>query len=466
MSQKRLLVVSNRLPFTAVKTQEEVQLRPAAGGLVSAMIPIMKARGGLWFGWGGGITPEKFRDLSFRRMEQAGFSVRFVELSDKEVNRYYYGFSNRTLWPLFHDFVEKAQFRDDQWRAYLSVNRKFAQAVASEIREGDLVWVHDYHLALVPQFLRELVPSARIAFFLHIPFPSPDIFFCLPWREPLLWGMLHSDLVGFHVAPYARNFLKCVEGLFSEAEAMPDGEGLRVQGREVRLGAFPISIDFTRFEEAAASRAVLTRSRRLRGTLGERHLLLGVDRLDYTKGIKERLLAVEKFLEKYPESRRKFVFLQLTVPSRARVKEYGEMKREMEEIVGRINGQFTEEGTIPIHYLYRSVPFSQLVAYYLTADVALVTPLKDGMNLVAKEYVASQVQNRGVLVLSEFTGAALELKEAITVNPYNVDEVADAIQSALTMPEEERAERMMGLRRTVRENDVHHWARSFLAEAP
>ncbi|MFQ6112023.1 MAG: trehalose-6-phosphate synthase, partial [Nitrospinota bacterium] len=325
---------------------------------------------------------------------------------------------------------------------------------------------HDYHLALVPQFLRELVPSVRIAFFLHIPFPSPDIFFCLPWREPLLWGMLHSDLIGFHVTPYAQNFLNCVEGLFSEVEAEADGELLRVQGREVRLGAFPISIDFTRFEEAAGSRAVLARSRRLRRNLGERRLLLGVDRLDYTKGIRERLLAVEKFLEKYPEFRRRFVFVQVTVPSRARVKEYGEMKREIDEIVGRINGQFTEEGSIPIHYFYRSLPFAQLVAYYLTADAALVTPLKDGMNLVAKEYVACQVQNRGVLVLSEFTGAALELKEAIVVNPYNMDEVADAIHRAFTMPEKERVERMEGLRRTVRENDVHHWARSFLAEAP
>jgi trehalose 6-phosphate synthase/phosphatase len=450
---KPIVVVSNRLPFTFQRTAKGLERRPSSGGLVSALDPVLRRRGGTWIGWPGLELRPGERVDSQRRP----YRVAAVPLSEAEATRHYGGFSNRTLWPLFHSLPVLSRFDRRDWETYQEVNARFAR-IASEHADGaDLVWMHDYHLMRAPEQLRLMRPDVRSAFFLHIPFPSWDVFRVCPWERELLRGLLGSDLIGFHVEGYANNFLDCVERSLG---ARVDRTRMMVEhgDRIVKVGYFPIGIEFAVYEKEAMEAPEHDHGPRER-------LVLGVDRLDYTKGIPERFRAFERLLERHPQHREKVVFLQVAVPSRSQVAAYRALKREIDELVGRINGRFATASWSPIRYLYRSIPQERLVALYRDAEVGLVTPLRDGMNLVAKEFVACQVARPGVLVLSEVAGAAETMREALTVNPYSIDETAETVHRALTMEEDERASRMAALRRRERRYNVEHWVNGFLEAA-
>jgi len=448
-SRRPLLVVSNRLPMTLQRVSRGLEQKQSSGGLVSALDPVLRKRGGTWVGW----TGMKLRPGETLPQPDLPYQISAVELTDAEVNRYYHGFSNRTLWPLLHCFPERTRFDRRDWEAYDEVNARFAAVASRERRTPDLVWVHDYQLMRVPLHLRRIQRDARIAFFLHIPFPPYDIFRLLPWDRELLNGMLASDLIGFHVPAYAHNFLDCVERLLP-ARVDPESALIEHGERTVQVGSFPLGIDFEFFDSRARH---ITPHPKTKGKI-----VLGVDRLDYTKGIPERIRAFERLLELHPEYREHVMLMQLAVPSRFQVAEYQNLKSEIDELVGRVNGRFATESWSPIRYLYRSVPPERLSTLYRDADVALVTPLRDGMNLVAKEYVASQVDDPGVLILSRMAGAAETMREAILVNPYNIQGTADALHRALSMQETERRSRIVALRGRERRNDVERWIETFL----
>ncbi len=463
LGERRLVVVSNRAPVD-VRRGLERRFVPTVGGMVSALMPVFKATGrGLWIAWSGGGPAPKARERVQLPPDDPCFTLRRVRLSERDVSGSYYGFSNRGLWPLSHYFVGRCQFHLEQWQSYRRVNEIFAQVVLEELEPRDLVWVQDFHLATMPALVRSARPDVPIGFFWHVPFPEPSVFGILPWRKQLLEGMLGSDVIGFHVESYARNFLACVER-FLGIPVDHDRRVVTLKGREVRIVAWPIGVDAEEFEELARRPDVKLRAGRIRRQLGSAHMILGVDRLDYTKGILERLQGLERFFEQSPAFRRNVTYFQIAVPSRERVEEYRRMKREIEEAIGRISGRFTSEGWVPVRYLYRSVPTVELAAHYVAADLALVTPLRDGMNLVAKEYVASRIHDDGMLILSEFAGAAEGLPEAVRVNPYNVDDVAAQIRAALTMPREQVSERMGRMRARVKKEDIRWWLRGFLGE--
>ncbi len=451
-SHQPVLVVSNRLPVTIQRGPQGIERKVSSGGLVTALDPVLRKRGGTWVGWPGSrLEPDE-------PLSAPGdpYLIQPVPLSDTEVNRYYHGFSNRTLWPLFHHFPERARFDRRDWEAYERVNERFAKA-ATESEEPGVAWIQDYQLMRVPLHLRKLQEDARIAFFLHIPFPPFDLFRILPWYREILRGLLAADLIGFQVEGYARNFVDCVERLLGvrvdhQTRLIQEGD------RTVQVGVFPIGIDFDEFEQRArdAPRAA---------SPAEEKVVLAVDRLDYTKGIPERIRAFERLLDLHPEHRERVVLMQIAVPSRSQVAEYQELKRKIDEEVGRVNGRFATAAWSPIRYLYRSVPPERLAALYRDADVAVVTPLRDGLNLVAKEYVASQVDDPGVLILSRLAGAAETMHEALHVNPFNVDSMADRLHRALTMEEQERRSRLLALRGREKRQNVYAWVDSFLLAA-
>ena len=400
-------------------------------------------------------------DAEAEPFEDDGLQLHPVTLSTDDVENYYEGFSNDTLWPLYHDVVAPPSYHRHWWQAYVQVNERFAAATAEVAAEGATVWVQDYQLQLVPGMLRELRPDLRIGFFLHIPFPPVELFIQLPWREQIVRGLLGADLIGFHTPGGARNFRQLSTRL---AGATAAGHGdVAFRGRTVKLGAFPISIDFQALDDMSRKPEVVARAAEIRHELGDpRHLLLGVDRLDYTKGIDVRLRAFEELLGEERVSADDTMFLQIATPSRERVEHYIRLRAEIEQTVGRINGDYSRIGRPPVHYLHQSLPRDELTAFYLAADVMLVTPLRDGMNLVAKEYIASRHDDAGVLVLSEFTGAARELTSALLVNPHDINGVKAAVVQALEMPRDEARRRMKTLRRHVKRHDVDRWARSFL----
>jgi trehalose 6-phosphate synthase/phosphatase len=457
MQGPRLLIVSNRLPVVARVADGNLCLSDAGGGLATGLRPYHETSDGLWIGWPGDVsrmTSDQRHDLE-HQLRQRGIVP--VALSRDQVERYYNGFSNRVLWPLFHYQIDRVPIDAAGWDAYSQVNEAFADTVAREYRRGDTVWVHDYQLMLVPAMLRARVPDARIGFFLHIPFPSSEVYRILPWRRQILSGLLGADLIGFHTFAYLRHFLASllhVEGV------EPDIDRVRVADRDVRLGVFPMGVDTERF--SALDPGIDERVRQLRRDAGGRRIVLGIDRLDYTKGIPRRLHAIERLLMRTPARRDQVRFIQVAVPSRGEVDSYQRFKRHVEESVGRINGSCGTLSSSPIHYMHQSVSPIELVALYRAADAMLVTPLRDGMNLVAKEFVASRVDEDGVLILSEFAGASAELDGAVTVNPYDVDAVADSLERALSMSPEEKQARMKTLRRRVFEHDVHAWAGAFL----
>ncbi len=450
--QGPILVVSNRLPITVQRGPRGLEGRRSSGGLVSALEPVLRRRGGTWIGWPGAELQKGEKLVA----GVTGYEIRPVRLTESEVSGYYHGFSNRTLWPLFHSFPGKTVFERHDWEVYERVNARFAAVTAEACKGVGLVWLHDYQLMRAPLYLRESRCDARIAFFLHIPFPPYDLFRLLPWDRDLLDGLLACDLIGFHVEGYARNFLDCAERLEG---ARVDREAFLIEhgDRTVRVGVFPLGIDFELYESMARN-APRTAQRRER-------IILGVDRLDYTKGIPERILAFERLLALHPEHRGNVVLLQLAVPSRFQVAEYRQLKRQIDELVGRVNGRFATPTWSPIRYLYRGVPAERVATMYRDADVALVTPLRDGMNLVAKEFVACQVDDPGVLVLSRLAGAAETMHEAIRVNPYNIDGTAEALHRALTMNEAERRSRVAALRRRERRDNLYAWLDRFLDAA-
>jgi alpha,alpha-trehalose-phosphate synthase [UDP-forming] len=468
---RRLIVVSNRLPV--VLREEEGgrwRLKPGSGGLVSALAPVLSHRGGMWIGWPGlplqaGGDWERVLEEGFR---ERGYDLVPVVLDQEEVDGFYRGFANGVLWPLFHDLAATCDFDPAFWYAYLAVNDRFAETVDHFAGDEDFIWVQDYQLIHVAERLRERRPRARVGFFLHIPFPPLDVFLRLPWRGQVLAALLAYDLVGLQTRRDLRNFLSCLEHLLPEAAVVAEGAMAEVtlHERTMQVGAFPIGIDFEAFAAAAASPAVEARMDDLRRRLGDRDVVLGVDRLDYTKGLPERFRAFGNALERYPELRERAILVQVVVPSREEVPQYRALKDLLDRLVGKINGRFSTAGWVPIQYHYRSVKREELVALYRLGRVGLVTSLKDGMNLVSKEYCACQVDGTGVLVLSEFAGSAAQLQAgALLVNPHDVEGTADALKEAFEMDAGERRRRMEAMRQVVREQDIFWWVDRFLGAA-
>ncbi len=471
MSEARLVVLSNRLPIVLDKDDGgEWKIGPGSGGLVTALGPVLRDRGGIWIGWLGAdpgeIPDDGTREALLREgAYETGYALKPVNLSHEEVRDYYFGFSNEILWPLFHDLPTLCNFDPAYWPAYVSANRKFAEVVVENTFEEDFVWVHDYQLILVAAELKRLAAKRRTGFFLHIPFPPLDVFIRMPWRFQILDGLLHYDLVGFQTERDRRNFLDCVRSLIRGVRVVGHGHVCRLltPDRELRVGSFPISIDFKEFAGLAKKPNVIEQTGLIRDNLPNRKLLFGVDRLDYTKGIPNRLKAFVNALERYPELRGEITLIQVVVPSRESISEYKALKRDIHRLVGEINGRFTEVGWTPIIYICGSLSRPELVSYYKACEIALITPLKDGMNLVAKEYCASRVQDDGVLILSEFAGAASSMQGgALLVNPYDLEGVADAIRRAASMDEDERRRRMKVMRHSIRKNDIFRWVASFL----
>ncbi|WP_324650416.1 trehalose-6-phosphate synthase [Georgenia sp. H159] len=457
-----IVVVANRLPVDITLSSEgAVEWTRSPGGLVTALAPVMRKHEGAWVGWAG--SP----DLSLDPFEADGIRVWPVTLSGQEVENYYEGFSNGTLWPLYHDVIVPPEYHRHWWNAYVAVNRRFAAAAAEAVAEGGTVWVHDYQLQLVPAVLRMLRPDVRIGFFNHIPFPPVEIFSQLPWRRQVVEGLLGADLIGFQRSSDASNFMRAVRRLTpltTKGRTVTVGARWSRPERRVRAAAFPISIDTASFDEMAASDPVQRRAVEIRKELGSPDvLLLGVDRLDYTKGIRHRLKAFGELLADGRVTPPETTLVQIASPSRERVDQYRQLRDEIEVTVGRINGDYGVLGRPAVHYLHHSYPAEEMAALYLAADVMLVTSLRDGMNLVAKEYIAARRDLGGVLVLSEFTGAADELGQALLINPHDIDGTKTAIMRAIGMEPRERRRRMRALRRRVLEYDVQRWADQFLS---
>ena len=463
---ERLVIVSNRLPIVVIQGEDGAwHVEPGSGGLVTALAPVLRDRGGVWIGWPGTSEEKELGSLLTAGGQAVGYTLEPVPLSAEEVDGYYRGFANEIVWPLFHDVQTRCNFDPAYWEVYQSVNRKFAQVIAAHAAAGDYIWVHDYHLMLVATYLRDLGVEQKLGFFLHTPFPSVDIFSKLPWRQQILAGLMAYDLLGFQTTSDRNNFLGCAESLYQvrHADTRPRVTTMALNHREIRVGSFGISIDFDEFDRQARAPAVVERTRELREEMPDGKIILGVDRLDYSKGIPERLKAFERALKRFEELRGKVTFVQVAVPSRVEIPEYQQLRAEIEGLVSRINGRFTESGWVPIHYLFRSLDRSELVALYRAADIALITPLKDGMNLIAKEYCAANVEHNGVLILSEFAGAARRLgRHVLLVNPYDLDGVADAIRDAYHMSRTERQSRMRRLRRVIRTRNIFWWLDTFL----
>ncbi|MGH7264424.1 MAG: trehalose-6-phosphate synthase, partial [Candidatus Rokuibacteriota bacterium] len=434
-----------------------MRLDRSAGGLANGLREPHARGGSLWVGWPGLVGD--LDDVGQAALEERLAALRMVPvwLGKDEVERYYDGFCNGVLWPLFHDLIGHVPLVVQDFDAYETVNARFADAVADRYRPGDLVWVHDYQLMRLPALLRERLPEARIGFFLHIPFPTTEAFRAIPVRERLLEGLLGADLIGFHTAPYLNHCQSAARGILA---APTRRDRIDWQGRRVRLGVFPMGVDTASFAGAAGPSRLLRQGAEVGD--GRVRLLVGIDRLDYTKGIPRRLLAFEQLLREHPELRERVQLVQVAVPSRTGVEAYRQLREQVEGLVRRINRHFATPAWLPIQYRFQSLPAEEIVTLYRAADAMLVTPIRDGMNLVAKEFVASRTDEDGVLVLSEFAGAAAELTAAIPVNPYDVDGTAEACHRALTMPRDERRTRMRALRRSVLAHDVHRWVRTFL----
>jgi len=462
---RKLIIASNRLPFVLERKDDSWNLVPGSGGLVTALAPVLRDRGGIWIGWPGIVGSVGISDQIALASKSAGFNMKPVHLDEEDVKRYYIGLSNEVLWPLFHDLQSYCNFDPSYWQAFLDINARFARVISENSGPDDFIWVHDYHLLDTASELKRMGTSTNIGFFLHIPFPPLDIFAKLPWRTEILHSMLDYDLIGFQTVRDRRNFIQCLRTFVDDISIEGKGQVLtaRAEGRSIRIGYFPISIDYNEFSQMAGSREVADAAWYIHEDIPKGKIILGVDRLDYTKGILYRLRAFENFLTKHPELHRKITLVQVVVPSRRNIPVYEELKIEIERMVGEINGRFTRSGWVPIHYSFRSLSRPELLGYYRTAEIALITPLKDGMNLVAKEYCASNTEQSGVLILSEFAGAAPQMKKgAILVNPYNIEEVSEAIYKAWNMDLRERRTRMKKMQALVAKNDIYWWVNSYL----
>lgn len=468
--KNRMIVVSNRLPFTVKEEAGNVKFAPSVGGIATGLSSYLEFlrdhpqefQDCLWVGWpGSSISEDKIEEVRTRSL--AEFNAVPIFLSEKEIEDFYQGFCNETIWPLFHYFQVYTSYDDAHWAHYVDVNRSFCRTLLDLIRPEDTLWIHDYHLMLLPAMIREHLPDATIGFFLHIPFPSYEIFRLLPshWRREILKGLLGADLIGFHTNDYRQDFLRCVTRILGHDANM--GE-LVVGDRIVKAETFPMGIDYRKYHEGADNPATLREKQDLHKRLREAKIVLSIDRLDYTKGIVNRLEAFQAFLENWPSWRGKVVLLLIVVPSRVDVNHYEMMKNQIEALVGRINGQFGSPNWTPIIYMYRTLTFSPLVVMYASSHIALITPLRDGMNLIAKEYIASRVDKTGVLILSEMTGASKELLEAVITNPNNRTEIAEAILEALNMPEDEQIRRNSIMQQRLQRYDVVRWATDFMEQ--
>lgn len=454
----RTIIVSNRLPTKVQRTDSELYFTPSEGGLATGLGSIYRADNNVWIGWPG-LVVEDGDEQQLVTDKLHADSMRPVFLTETEIHDFYEGFSNETLWPTFHYFSQYAVFDQQHWEAYVAVNEKFCRAVLAEAGPNDTIWVHDYQLLLLPQMLREARPESSIGFFLHIPFPSQELIRVMPWRRELLLGMLGADLIGFHTYGYMRHFLSSVSQLlgYSSQNGM-----IEANDRSVLVDAFPMGIDYDKYEALAISEAAQASERTYREALNDVRVILSIDRLDYTKGIAQRLRAYELMLQRYPEWREQVTLFMLVVPSRDQVEQYKALKEEIDELVGRINSTYRTISWNPVQYFYRSFPIEDLSGLYRLAEVALVTPMRDGMNLVAKEFIASKGDRAGVLILSERAGAARELSDAIIINPSDTQQLADAMHEALVMPESEQLQRMANMQALVRQYNVHHWVQLFL----
>jgi len=458
--EQRLLIVSNRLPVSVERRRGKLRFEPSTGGLVRALGTFHKARSSLWIGWAG-IEQERIKEEEKEEIEANLLLEKChpIFLNEQDVEEFYHGFCNGTIWPLFHYFPQYTIYSEDFWQAYKRVNQAFAEAVVEVAEKDDIIWVHDYQLMLLPQLIREKLPHATIGFFLHIPFPSLEIFRLLPWRGQILNGLLGADLVGFHTYDYVWHFLDSVHSLLGYDSVMGQ---ITTAERVVKADVFPLGIDYEHFHSAAKTAPVRAQLSHLQERLGDCKVILSLDRLDYTKGIPERLEAFSLFLERHPEYREKLILALVVVPSRTRVEQHARLKKQVDELVGAINGKYGSIGWTPIWYLYRSLDFDSLIALYKRADIALVTPLRDGMNLIAKEYIATKTDGKGVLVLSETVGAARELGEAIIINVNNPEEIVQALEEGLAMPKKEQRERNRMMQKRLQRYNVMRWGDSFI----
>lgn len=467
-------IVSNRLPVKFVQKKDgNFDIIPSEGGLATGMASLKGEQ--YWIGWPGVSTDTTIAEKKIRT--GLGKNMEPVFLSDEDIELFYKGFSNETIWPLFHSFTETARFRKPYWEKYLEVNRKFARVILEQVEPGDHIWIQDYHLMLLPQMLKAHLPDNPIAFFLHIPFPPAEIFNNLPWREEILQGLLGSDLIGFHTNAYLKNFEKAIkcnlqlhtrpESRISQPAGLPyKAVYVALGNRQVKARAFPMGIDFDKFNNSINDKEVSEQLQAFKKKFGDFKLILSVDRLDYTKGIPQRIRAFDSLLRQNPELQGKVSMVVLVVPSRDKVPRYKLLKEEIDELIGKINGRYSTLEWTPIHYFYRSLSFNQLTALYNLCDIGLVTPFRDGMNLVSKEYIASKTEREtaGVLILSETAGAAAELTQAIVVNPFHEEEVVTALKKALNMPESKQKKAIWQMQQTIKENSVENWASAILKD--
>ncbi len=462
------VIVSNRLPIQLSKLENSFDITPSSGGLATGVNSI-RDDNSVWIGWSG-IKSEEFTTKSNNHIKKIlkDQNLIQVELSSIEIENYYYGLSNKSLWPLFHYFIDYSKFNDNHWDTYFEVNKKFCDAVVSNVEKNGAVWVHDYQLMLLPKMIRDLRPDLSIGFFLHIPFPSYEIFRIFPRRKELLEGILGADLVGFHTYNYERHFLSSIKRILRKEVNF---NRISHDSREIAVNTFPMGIDYEKFHNAAKTHERLKKSQEsnLKKQLDlhkkssqKGKLILSIDRLDYTKGIINRVKAFEIFLEKYPQFLGKVRLVMLTVPSRSDVSDYKNLKKETDELVGRINGKFATVNWTPIWYYYRAMNFDDLIDLYMNSDIAMITPLRDGMNLVAKEFISTRVNLDGVLILSEMAGASIELFDSILVNPFDLDQMSESILKALEMPAKEQKRRMLTMQKRLSRYTVQRWAKDFI----
>ena len=455
----KTIIISNRLPVKIEQENNELVYKASEGGLATGLNSVFKQGNNLWVGWPGlAIEKSQEEEVHSNLIKQ---HMKPIFLSTEEIEDFYEGFSNETLWPNFHYFNQYTVYKEELWLAYQRVNQKFAEIVSEELEDDDTVWIHDYQLLLLPQLIRAISPNATIGFFLHIPFPSYESFRLLPWRRELLNGMLGADFLGFHTYDDMRHFLSSVNRL----AGLGNSNGtIKVKNRLIKADALPMGIDYEKYATSAQDPETLAREARYRESIGTVKLILSIDRLDYSKGIPQRLRAFELFLSKYPDFKEKVSLFMVVVPSRDSVSKYKQLKEEIDLLVGRINGQFSKLNWTPIHYFYRSFPLPALSAFYRISDVALVSPMRDGMNLVCKEYVASRLDKKGVLILSEMAGASKELSDAIIVNPNDIHQLVEAMHKALTMPEALQIESMTSMQKSLKRYNIHAWVKLFMDE--
>lgn len=458
-------MVTNREPYIHRKIKNEIICKKSIGGVISALDPLIQKHKGVWIAWGSGnadflVTNSKKR-LKVP-IEKPTYDLVRVHLTKKEIEDYYHGFSNRVLWPLFHLFIEKMQPKENYWNTYRKVNKKFAETVLKESKKNDYIWVHDYHLSLVPFFIKQKKPNAKIAFFWHIPWPPWEIFCSLPWRSELLEGILMSDFIAFHTSSYVTNFVNCAQRLHG-VKIDSRKKTITFKGHTTKIRHFPLGVSYNEYHRITNSPPLLKKAEKLKKLYHNKKIVLGIDRLDYTKGILHRIKAFELFLEENPKYREKVVLIQIASPSRNKIEEYMAMKKEIDETVGRINGKYRNETWTPVMYFSKEISQNSLLAYYRISDVGLLTPLRDGMNLIAKEFIASNTENT-VLILSEFAGASEEFTEALMVNPYDLHSICAAIKTAMEMPLEEKKHRFQSLKKKVKNHDSEWWYSNFLKE--